>query len=70
MRLLKAITLAASLFVAAPALAAGDAHAPPLPDARFGFNSLFGTFDREMPGAPELAKVVDIFTRHGVELMA
>ena len=46
MRLLKAITLAASLFVAAPALAAGDAHAPPLPDARFGFNSLFGTFDR------------------------
>jgi quercetin dioxygenase-like cupin family protein len=32
--------------------------------------AMFGTFDREMPGAPELAKVVDIFTRHGVELMA
>lgn len=43
MRLLKALTLAASLFAVSPALAA---EAPKPPDARFGFNSLFGAFDR------------------------
>lgn len=44
MRLLKAVALAASLFTAGPALAAGETLHPP--DAHFGFNSLFGTIDR------------------------
>jgi quercetin dioxygenase-like cupin family protein len=32
--------------------------------------AMFGTFDREMPGAPELDKAIEIFTRHEVKLMA
>jgi quercetin dioxygenase-like cupin family protein len=32
--------------------------------------AMFGTFDREMPGEPKLAKVQEIFDRHGVKLMA
>lgn len=44
MRVLKALALAASVFVASPALAAGEA--PAAPNAGFSFNSLLGTFDR------------------------
>ncbi len=45
MRLLKALALAASLFLAAPAAhAAGKAPKPP--NANFAFAGLFGTFDR------------------------
>jgi ubiquinol-cytochrome c reductase cytochrome c1 subunit len=44
MRILKAFTVAASLFAASPALAAGEG--PALPDVRFSFEGLFGTFDR------------------------
>ncbi len=44
MRVLKALALAASVFVATPALAAGEA--PHAPNAGFSFNSLLGTFDR------------------------
>jgi ubiquinol-cytochrome c reductase cytochrome c1 subunit len=43
MRILKALAVALSLSVASPALAA---EAAPPPDARFGFNGLFGSFDR------------------------
>lgn len=32
--------------------------------------TMFGDFDREMPGAPEIEKVVEIFGRHNVKLMA
>ncbi len=44
MRVLKALALAASVFAATPALAAGEA--PKAPNAGFSFNSLLGTFDR------------------------
>lgn len=44
MKILKALSVAASLFVAGPALAAGEA--PAIPDTRFSFDGLFGTFDR------------------------
>jgi ubiquinol-cytochrome c reductase cytochrome c1 subunit len=46
MRFLKALALAASLSLpaAGPALAAGEAPTPP--NAGFGFNHMFGTFDR------------------------
>ena len=44
MKMLKAFTVAASLFVASPVLAAGEAV--PIPDTRFSFDGLFGTFDR------------------------
>ncbi len=44
MRVLKALALAASVFVATPALAAGEA--PAAPNAGFSFNALLGTFDR------------------------
>lgn len=44
MRALKALALAASVFVSAPALAAGEAPHPP--NANFSFNGLLGTFDR------------------------
>lgn len=44
MRVIRSLALAASLFVAGPALAAGSGPTPP--DARFGFAGLFGTFDR------------------------
>lgn len=45
MRLLKALALAASLSLVAPAAQAAG-KAPPPPDANFGFAGLFGTFDR------------------------
>jgi quercetin dioxygenase-like cupin family protein len=32
--------------------------------------AMFTAFDREMPGEPELGKVLDIFERHDVKLMA
>jgi quercetin dioxygenase-like cupin family protein len=32
--------------------------------------AMFGDFDREMRGEPEIGKVVEIFDRHGVKLMA
>jgi quercetin dioxygenase-like cupin family protein len=32
--------------------------------------AMFGAFDQEMRGAPEIDKVVDIFNRFGVKLMA
>jgi quercetin dioxygenase-like cupin family protein len=32
--------------------------------------AMFGAFDREMPGAPELDKVVELFDRYDVKLMA
>lgn len=44
MKLLKALSVAASLFVASPVMAAGEA--PAIPDTRFSFDGLFGTFDR------------------------
>ncbi|MCX8132614.1 MAG: cytochrome c1 [Roseococcus sp.] len=44
MRVIRSLALAASLFSAGPALAAGSAPTPP--DAGFGFAGLFGTFDR------------------------
>jgi len=43
MRILKAFAVALSLSFASPALAA---EAPTPPNARFGFDGLFGTFDR------------------------
>jgi ubiquinol-cytochrome c reductase cytochrome c1 subunit len=44
MKILKALAVAASLCVTGPALAAGEA--PAIPDTRFSFDGLFGTFDR------------------------
>ena len=44
MRILQALAVSAVIFASAPALAAGEALTPP--DARFSFNSLFGTVDR------------------------
>ncbi|WP_207536849.1 cytochrome c1 [Sabulicella rubraurantiaca] len=44
MKLLKALAVAAAVAASSPALAAGEAPAPP--NARFGFNSFFGSFDR------------------------
>jgi quercetin dioxygenase-like cupin family protein len=32
--------------------------------------AMFGAFDREMPGEPDLSKVIEIFGRHDVKLMA
>ncbi len=32
--------------------------------------AMFGAFDREMPGAPDLGQVIEIFGRHDVKLMA